>query len=106
MAGSTIPEASMTTAERPDRCETCRFWFRDPPRPLVTEELVARNPQVVAGNIDAHELVEIENAGECRRMPPQYLIWDTDIADSRWPRTQPDDWCGEWKRMELDVVTS
>lgn len=35
------------------------------------------------------------NAGECYRYPPTPSMG---CADSAWPTTQAQDWCGEWKR--------
>lgn len=42
-------------------------------------------------------------AGECRRLPPQMVLWPSDnqhpimyMPSASWPNVKPDDWCGEW----------
>jgi hypothetical protein len=64
-----------------ERCDTCRFWKKDP------ED-------------------EREGVGECHRMPPQ-MIADSDyllsIGDTSspitgfFPETLHWEWCGEWQ---------
>jgi hypothetical protein len=57
-------------------CSTCAYWLRTP-----------------------------NEFGECRRLTPQpgfrpSLGKSLTAADDRWPRTRPDDWCGEHHKFE------
>ncbi len=63
-------------SDRQERCETCRFW----------EEGIA---DAVAW-------------GTCKRFPPQkieFTVFDEGgcVHEGRWPDTEKDSWCGEWK---------
>lgn len=66
------------SGERPERCETCRFW--------VDERTGVEPPEVLA----------ILEDGECHRFPPPVLAWADDTCESRFPHTGAGDWCGEW----------
>jgi hypothetical protein len=37
--------------------------------------------------------------GHCRRSPPSMIVTDAGevVEESRWPSTERNDWCGEWK---------
>lgn len=88
--------------ERPDRCETCRFW--DGYEHMTREEMIDRSASKF-------------ESGSCRRYPPvpyvdceptrlENLTYGTP-AD-RFPLTTHDDWCGEWQaalQSELTKVT-
>ncbi len=73
-------------SDRPDRCETCRFWE--------------------VYHLDPDDDPQYE-PGECHRHPPTLLQSDklrrTDgngniyIGKAWWPETMPGDWCGEWE---------
>lgn len=60
-------------------CKTCRFWSNDPSFPV----------------------------GECRRYPPKLTVCPVgdgycDIT-TKFPDAPPQDWCGEWQAIPLDV---
>lgn len=69
-----IERAELEVKQRPDRCETCKWWERDVPRGGAK--------------------------GECRVKSPT-LTPNADGGYSSdnviWPRTWNDDFCGEWR---------
>lgn len=106
-------------SERTERCETCRFWWREKELPTLAEaeikaeenfrELQTLHPEMFAEE-DKDESIEDDvrrmRHGGCRRLPPQLIVWpslDEDdpgeaTCDARWPLTDPEDWCGEWSK--------
>lgn len=58
-----------------EKCENCRFFI-----PLRLEGREAE-------------------MGECRRYPPGVRYYDIGAAGphKEWPRSNPDDWCGEFQ---------
>ena len=100
--------------ERAERCETCRFWEHEgevQPELEIRETLAPQDDENPAScssrDVLEHELfietvVDMLRNGHCRRLPPQVVVWppqepDDATCDSRWPRTKPEDWCGEWQ---------
>lgn len=81
-----------TINERPERCETCRFWESFAPDMTVQ--------QMLERSADGH------SSGTCRRYPPLHSLGSTftqrpdltlsSSADA-FPETAHDDWCGEWQ---------
>jgi len=54
------------------RCELCKFWY---------------------------EIVELDKAGLCKRFPPCILLdEDKENFITVRPRTNFDDWCGEFEK--------
>ncbi len=76
-------------SDRPDRCETCRFWE------VYHNGGPDEDPQY--------------DPGECRRHPPTLLqtmelrridaTANIYVGKAWWPETMRDDWCGEWEGM-------
>ena len=107
----------MDTGLSRECCETCRFWNREisPAKPLPSEEeaegmakggreMRFRNPEWTEEDEDLFvgDMSRIFRQGECRRYPPSLILWGPDALDERWPKMQPEDWCGEWQlRREL-----
>lgn len=58
-----------------ERCETCRFWRRER---------------------------RLDDAGDCRRYPPQIFTVDGDDHDVEFPATSCSEWCGEWQPPKED----
>lgn len=69
--------------ERPDRCETCRWWNRERRK-----------------DDDKH--------GECRRFPPTVPYMEEQIIQNQfkalWPDTKPRHWCGEWQGKDNETT--
>jgi hypothetical protein len=65
-----------------ERCETCRFWQGQ------THECHRHAPVILTplGRTSALSRVKASQA-ESAAIP---------VADRAWPRTEPDEWCGEW----------
>jgi hypothetical protein len=76
-------EIEAPSAERKERCETCRFW-----------------EQWEANIQDCEADPEIPEVGQCKRYPP--LCCDSSGNDVR-PSMSGDDWCGEWKASETQA---
>ena len=57
------------------QCSACKFW---------------------------EEISDTPAMGSCRRHAPLAVILNPlsefSNLDARWPRTKPEDWCGEWDR--------
>lgn len=53
------------------RCDKCRWWVRIP-------------------------TPNYEQGGICKRFPPQVVISSTGMPLSLFPRTLPEDWCGQY----------
>ena len=72
----------MNEKKRKDRCETCKFWDE-------------------GGSL-------VEGHGECHRNAPSPLL-DLVVVDHNssyaafWPDTGPNDWCGEWKPLQIGI---
>jgi len=80
------------TPDRAERCETCKWW-----NPSSRSK-----PNVLAAMSESmREVLELLPLGFCHRYPPQLTFQppsdnhDEDF-DSRFPDSQPDDFCGEW----------
>jgi hypothetical protein len=63
-----------------ERCETCRFWEPE------STECHRRSP------VSALTLGSVSTPTRASRSSDAAVR----IADRAWPRTQPDEWCGEW----------
>lgn len=63
-------------------CKSCKFW-----------DVIKDSPGGAAGL--------------CRRYAPRSVgmnpLGEITNLDTTWPRTRPDDWCGQWdKRVEIE----
>ena len=82
-----IPFRTRPPADRPDRCETCRYW---------------------ESRADG-EYPEHKDTGDCHRFPPR-MTTDIEFSESIdettgaftgfFPETQCWEWCGEWAPQE------
>lgn len=74
----------MAEEERPERCETCRFWAKD-------------------------STAKQDKLGQrfCLRYPPQLVVFEVSNGEQEacdvWPETSASDWCGEWQPSALNV---
>ena len=58
-------------------CRNCRFW---------------------EGKADATR----NSYGDCRRYAPRAIVGTQGAAATKWPRTNPGDWCGEFEGKPED----
>lgn len=64
-----------------ERCDTCRFWKKE------TSECHRHAPVMVTtlGRAPASSRIAASTSGE-----------PSEGVERAWPRTEPDEWCGEW----------
>ena len=36
----------------------------------------------------------------CRKRPP-FIDWQAELGFGRWPKTMPESWCGDFKRLPI-----
>ena len=76
----------MAIQPKGQRCETCRYWFRNP------------EPDDDGTN----------DWGECRRHPPQLVNFDDQDAHGLYRgvyvESMEKDWCGEWSPANPETV--
>lgn len=75
--------------ERPERCETCRFWDTDDE--IGKGECHRRCPTIVLFQVCPQDVLKDQAASFAGGGHP------VDEASAVWPRTFPSDWCGEWQ---------
>lgn len=76
---------------RPDRCETCRFWWcrYDPPGVDESAQLETTD----------------EPWGFCRRYPPDAGNYPESFDSFELPVVAKSDWCGEWRAAEPEKAS-
>lgn len=76
--------------QRPDRCETCRFWSA--PAEFTDEAKEAL----------CHALIDSPllwpQPGECHRHAPALENSQFSIIGRLWPKTYATEYCGDWEK--------
>lgn len=73
-----------------ERCETCRFWAGE------TTECHRRAPvATIALGLSSSLKIRVSSRSRASSSPK---------ANRAWPRTRPDDWCGEWDSQVVKIV--